>query len=319
MVWTASVIHAFRGTCPMAGPRFTTPTWTSCCARASIYPGMSSFEVEALQALEEWNLNDRKQGLSYGAFAAHRWLDIGAAGRRQRRASAGSLVQSTVRDLADDFLAGYFKSQAWSGPATGKPSKQAREFASLMAERSGVLLEEADGFHFGDHLTMQEFLAGLLPGRITARTTPRVTQRLWRQKYRRDLVAGGIAAGDRLPGGQGVVATGWGAAAPASAPGRGAGPTAGCTGVGRQRLRAVSRCCKRRRAGMNRLCGELAGQLVLDVCGAPRWLRPIAGARHGRAGPGPAVGLGGPSPLSGPAGLPGLIPIPAGPFVMGQG
>ncbi|HSN77145.1 MAG TPA: NACHT domain-containing protein, partial [Anaerolineae bacterium] len=168
MVWTAAVIHAFRGNLP-DGRAALYDAYLDILLRKSF--DLGEFEVEALTQLEgRWNLQDRKQGLSYGAFAAHRWLED-----PERRAGASDEARSapviTVRDLADDFLAGYFQSQAWAADAR-EARQQAREFAALMAERSGILIEEADGFRFGDHLTMQEFLAGRYLGEYYRQDDP---------------------------------------------------------------------------------------------------------------------------------------------------
>jgi formylglycine-generating enzyme required for sulfatase activity len=42
-----------------------------------------------------------------------------------------------------------------------RAEKEARDFLNLMAERSGLLHAQPEGYTFGDHLTLQEFLAAL--------------------------------------------------------------------------------------------------------------------------------------------------------------
>ena len=311
MVWTAAVIHAFRGNLP-DGRAALYDAYVDILLRKSF--DLGEFEVEALQALEgAWNLPDRKQGLSYGAFAAHRWLED-----PERRASASDEARRspviTVRDLADDFLAGYFKSQAWAADAR-EARQQAREFAALMAERSGILIEEADGFRFGDHLTMQEFLAGRYlgeyyrqddPASYTAFVGEKYGAAWWREVFL--LGIGYLAAKGGRDGLDLLRLLARQGAAPAQR--LAALEVAGTACAQLAVLQAPPRWYEQARS-------ELAGQLYDALWGAPLAApipaRHLAGLALGRL-----WGWEGDPRFQGPLGLPDFVAIPAGPFSMGR-
>ncbi len=135
MVWTAAVIHAFRGTLPEG--------------RAALYDAYvqivmgklfdeMDFDVKALSPLTGALLpvKDRILALSYGAFRTH---------ERGKQVIA-------EEELVSEVLTPYFGARRWS--------MAPRDFVDIMLERSGILMEADGGLRFGSHLSMQEFLAG---------------------------------------------------------------------------------------------------------------------------------------------------------------
>ncbi|MEA3309844.1 MAG: SUMF1/EgtB/PvdO family nonheme iron enzyme [Chloroflexota bacterium] len=152
MVWTSAVIHALRGELPES--------------RAALYDAYvdillkQSFKrtrgaVEALTPLidsEDWPLADRRHYLTYAAFKVHALLETQPERQADRQVVVGE------DELINDVLAPYFHENL--GDTLRKACDRAREFVTLMVERSGLLYENEQGYYsFGDHLTMQEFLA----------------------------------------------------------------------------------------------------------------------------------------------------------------
>ncbi|HQE94212.1 MAG TPA: NACHT domain-containing protein, partial [Anaerolineae bacterium] len=151
MVWTAAVIHALRGELPDS--------------RAALYDAYvdillkqsfkrTRYDVTTVDILAEgqgWPLADRLHYLTYAAFQVHTML----AGHPERHDEQRVVIGED--ELADDVLAPYFHANL--GYTRREARDRAREFITLMVERSGLLYETDQGYTFGDHLTMQEFLA----------------------------------------------------------------------------------------------------------------------------------------------------------------
>jgi formylglycine-generating enzyme required for sulfatase activity len=156
MVWTAAVIHALRGELP-EGRAALYDAYVDILLKQSFK--RTRYDTKAVDELADgggWPLPDRRHYLTYAAFQVHRLLE----GHPERR-GARSVVLGE-EELADRVLAGYFQQNlALPGPLA---RQRAREFLTLMAERSGLLYESAQGYTLGDHLTMQEFLAGCYLG-----------------------------------------------------------------------------------------------------------------------------------------------------------
>jgi formylglycine-generating enzyme required for sulfatase activity/transcriptional regulator with XRE-family HTH domain len=152
MVWTAAVIHALRGELPES--------------RAALYDAYvdillkqsfkrTRYDTAAVDELVEgqgWPLPERREYLTHAAFEIHRRLETQPERRGERRVVVGE------DELTDQVLAPYLHKH--SGMPLREARRRAREFLTLMVERSGLLYETDQGYTIGDHLTMQEFLAG---------------------------------------------------------------------------------------------------------------------------------------------------------------
>lgn len=161
MVWTAAVIHALRGRLPEG--------------RAALYDAYvdillkKSFEharddtapLEELVGGQDFSLQDRRHYLSYAAFQVHGLLESHPERHPGREEERAILVGED--ELVDDVLAPYFQDKMYlADPREAR--QRAQRFVALMVERSGLLYETAQGYTIGDHLTMQEFLAGCYLG-----------------------------------------------------------------------------------------------------------------------------------------------------------
>jgi formylglycine-generating enzyme required for sulfatase activity len=160
MVWTAAVIHALRGQLPES--------------RAALYDGYvdillrhsfkrSHFDTASVDELSGglgWPLQERRHYLTYAAFQVHRLLEDQPERRAVRPGSQHAVVGED--ELADRVLARYFCDNLALGASEAR--RRAREFLGLMVAHSGLLYETPQGYTVGDHLTMQEFLAGCYLG-----------------------------------------------------------------------------------------------------------------------------------------------------------
>jgi formylglycine-generating enzyme required for sulfatase activity/Cdc6-like AAA superfamily ATPase len=160
MIWTAAVIHALRGELPYS--------------RAALYDAYvdimlkhsykrTRYDVAARDELADgqgWPLPDRRHYLTYVAFEVHKMLEAQSA--RQPEPEADRHIVVSENELADQILARYFRHNLGQSPREAR--RRAREFLTLMVERSGLLYETEWGYTFGDHLTMQEFMAGCYLG-----------------------------------------------------------------------------------------------------------------------------------------------------------
>ena len=99
-----------------------------------------------------WSLTDRRQYLNYAAFQVHQLLEDQPERQGERQQVVGE------DELADTILAPYFQKHLELTPRKARES--ARDYLNLMVEYSGLLYETPQGYTIGDHLTMQEFLAG---------------------------------------------------------------------------------------------------------------------------------------------------------------
>jgi formylglycine-generating enzyme required for sulfatase activity/transcriptional regulator with XRE-family HTH domain len=156
MVWTAAVIHALRGRLPES--------------RASLYDAYvdillkhsfkrAQYDTAPVEQLSDglgWPLQERRHYLTYAAFQVHRLLESQPERRGERRLVVGE------DELADQVLARYFRDNLLMDAHEAR--HRAREFLSLMVAHSGLLHETSQGYTVGDHLTMQEFLAGCYLG-----------------------------------------------------------------------------------------------------------------------------------------------------------
>jgi formylglycine-generating enzyme required for sulfatase activity len=152
MVWTAAVIHALRGELP-EGRAALYEAYVDILLKQSFK--RTRYDTAAVDELAdggEWPLADRREYLTYAAFGVHRLLEDRPARRGERVVVVGE------DELADELLAPYL--QEHTGLTLRDARRRARDFLALMVERSGLLYETEGGYTLGDHLTMQEFLAG---------------------------------------------------------------------------------------------------------------------------------------------------------------
>jgi hypothetical protein len=152
MVWTAAVIHALRGELP-EGRAALYDAYVDILLKQSFK--RTRYDTAAVDELADgggWPLAERRELLAYAAFQVHRRLEDRPPERGSRSAVVGE------DELADELLAPYL--QEYAGLKLREARLRAREFLALMVERSGLLYETEDGYTIGDHLTMQEFLAG---------------------------------------------------------------------------------------------------------------------------------------------------------------
>lgn len=116
--------------------------------------------IEGWAQSGDWSEQDRWQILTYGAFSAHKRNETQERDpetqERSRRLSLGFRELTAL--LANYMVAQKFVSTERQG------QDRAKQFVTLMLEQSGLLVEEQGVYRFGDHLTMQEYLAGCYVG-----------------------------------------------------------------------------------------------------------------------------------------------------------
>ena len=150
MVWTATLIHYADRELPEQRAELYN-------AYVDVLLGERLHEEESAEAAqrlrgERWPVEDRRLYLTYAAYEAHR----GAAGERTDRQRDALVVvdeHDLVRRILAPFMADYLGLDD-----RRKAEREAAAFVELMAERSGLLHAHEEGYSFGDHLTVQEFL-----------------------------------------------------------------------------------------------------------------------------------------------------------------
>ncbi|MCB9077913.1 MAG: SUMF1/EgtB/PvdO family nonheme iron enzyme [Anaerolineaceae bacterium] len=152
MVWTAAVIHALRGKLPDSRAALYNAYVDILLKHSFKESHFDTASVEELAGGQGWSLPDRRLYLNYAAFQVHRLLES----QPERQAGRPIIGED---ELADTILAGYFQQQGLAATAN-EARRQARDFLELMTAHSGLLYETPEGYTIGDHLTMQEFLAG---------------------------------------------------------------------------------------------------------------------------------------------------------------
>ena len=186
----------------------------------------------------------------------------------------------------------------------------------MMVERSGLLVEDADGFHFGDHLTMQEFLAACYLGGNYGYDDRRGYETLIREKtgvaWWREvflLAVGALAARGGREGADLLRLLARQGQAPAER--LAALELAGSACAQFQVLQAPP-------GWFTQLRGELAGQLEQAVLSDKRLAAPVQARHLAGLALGRLWGWEGDPRFQGPLGLPEFVAIPAGSFVMGR-
>jgi len=150
MVWTATLIHYADRELPEQRAELYN-------AYVDVLLGERLHEEESAEAAQRlrgdrWSLEDRRLYLTYAAYEAHRQ----AAGERTGR-QRDALVVVDERDLVRRILAPFMADYLGLDDRR-KAEREAADFVALMAERSGLLHAHEEGYSFGDHLTVQEFL-----------------------------------------------------------------------------------------------------------------------------------------------------------------
>jgi len=148
MVWTATLIHYANRELPEQRAELYK-------AYVDVLLGERLHEEESAEAAkllreDRWSLDDRQLYLTYAAYQVH----LGAEEETGRR---DALVVVDERDLVRRILAPFMMD--YLGLDERQARKEAADFVALMAERSGLLHAHEEGYSFGDHLTVQEFLA----------------------------------------------------------------------------------------------------------------------------------------------------------------
>ena len=150
MVWTATLIHYARRELPEQRAELYN-------AYVDVLLGERLHEEESAEAAqrlrgERWSLDDRRLYLTFAAYQVHR--QAGAEGPGRER---DALVVVDEGDLVGRILAPFMMD--YRGLDRRAARREAADFVALMAERSGLLQAHEEGYSFGDHLTVQEFLA----------------------------------------------------------------------------------------------------------------------------------------------------------------
>jgi formylglycine-generating enzyme required for sulfatase activity/energy-coupling factor transporter ATP-binding protein EcfA2 len=151
MVWAAAIVHTSKGRLPESRAALY-HAYVDILLRHSLkqYEGDIGAVLE-LTGGQDFMLSERQEYLTYAAFEVHRRL-APPAGKPERQ-----LVFVGERDLTDDILAPYFEEAFGDKPRIAR--RKAQQYLNLMVEHSGLIVQTEEGYAFGDHLTMQEFLA----------------------------------------------------------------------------------------------------------------------------------------------------------------
>jgi formylglycine-generating enzyme required for sulfatase activity/energy-coupling factor transporter ATP-binding protein EcfA2 len=151
MVWTATLIHYADRELPEQRAELY-GAYADVLLGERLHEEESAEPAQRLRA-ERWPLEDRRLYLTYAAYQVH----AGAESERAERRGRDALVIVDEHDLVRRVLAPFMAS--YLGLQTRQARREAADFVALMAERSGLLHAHEGGYSFGDHLTVQEFLA----------------------------------------------------------------------------------------------------------------------------------------------------------------
>ncbi len=197
MVWTAAVIHALRGKLPEGRAALYDAYVDILLKKSFEHARDDTVSLGELVGGQDFSLQDRRHYLSYAAFQAHLLLE--AHPERHPAQEDDRTVLVGEDELVDEVLAPYFQDKMYLD-SLGEARQCAQTFVSLMVERSGLLYETRQGYTIGDHLTMQEFLAGCYlgdhyrfedPQAYTAFLKDKVDRSWWREVF---LLAAGYLA-----------------------------------------------------------------------------------------------------------------------------
>ena len=163
MVWTATLIHYADRELPEQRAELYN-------AYVDVLLGERLHVEESAEAAQQlqgrWSVDERRLYLSYAAWQAHQGAEAERTGSRSgdaaHRSGDGVVVvdeQDLVRGILAPKMAEWMMLSGDARQIERQARQEAREFLAFMAERSGLLHAHAEGYSFGDHLTVQEFLA----------------------------------------------------------------------------------------------------------------------------------------------------------------
>jgi formylglycine-generating enzyme required for sulfatase activity/energy-coupling factor transporter ATP-binding protein EcfA2 len=304
MVWTATLIHYAERQLPEQRAELY-------AAYVDVLLGERLHEEEgaaAAQALRDarWPFDDRRLYLTYAAYKAHE----GAAHAPRGEGGSESLVvvdeTALVREILAPFMAETMMIDTTIRQGRRRARREARDFLNVMAERSGLLHAHPEGYTFGDHLTLQEFLAAhylvrnLYGGERMAFLEAHVGESWWREVIL--LMAGSLLRQSRQA--QRFLLDALGAL-----PGRGDTHAYGLAWAGRALLEIPEG-----RVGWHRgVRAQLARRLVQVLrCNPPE------ASVAARVEAGDVLGALGDPRFAGDLHLPEFIPLPGGAFWMGS-
>ncbi len=304
LVWTATLIHYADRELPEQRAELYQ-------AYVDVLLGERLHEeegAEAAQALRDarWPAADRQLYLTYAAYKTHE----GAAAERSRSGKRQALVvvdeTSLKREILAPFMAETLMLEVSTRAGRRQVEQEAADFIKLMAERSGLLHAQPEGYTFGDHLTLQEFLAAhylvknLHGQERLAFLTAHVGQSWWREVCL--LMAGTLLQESRQA--QRFLLQELGAL-----PGNDEAHAYGVAWAGRALLEIPPA-----RVGWHTNArAELAQRLVQVL-----WQNPPQTSLPARLEVGEVLGRLGDPRFSGPCSLPKFIPLPGGEFWMGD-
>ena len=158
-LWTTAIVDVFEGTLPK-GRAALYERYVDIMLKKKYELQRGDARAVDAWANQDWTVEERWQVLTFAAFGAHRWLET----KPPESDVIDSLDSAITLDLliSEEMLTGYLNKHLYVRPEEAK--NKAKAFVALMAEQSGLLIEDARGYHFGTHQTMQEFLAGCYLG-----------------------------------------------------------------------------------------------------------------------------------------------------------
>lgn len=157
MVWTATLIHYADRELPEQRAELYR-------AYVDVLLGERLHEEESAEAAqrlrdERWSMDDRLLYLTYAAYQAHEGEEKNRRGGQGRDALVVVDEQDLVKRILAPFMAKNMMLSGEPRQVQRQAEREASEFLASMAERSGLLDAHAEGYSFGDHLTVQEYLA----------------------------------------------------------------------------------------------------------------------------------------------------------------
>ncbi len=307
MVWAATIIHYTKNDLPEQ--------------RAELYRAYVEVllgerlheeqqDAKAAQYLRDydWPMGDRLLYLSYAAYQAHLGAET-ERGDRDRQAVVIVDEDDLVKHILTPYMIENRMLDGEKHQVRRQIQEEARKFVTFMAERSGLLCQvpEGGGYSFGDHLTVQEFLAARhLVDNVRGTSEWReflqahAGQGWWLETYL--LMAGCLL--EKSEQARRFLLDELG-----KLPGDGDAPAYGVAWAGRALLEIPSR----RVGWYDSARDELARRLVRIL-----WQNPPAASVAARAEAGDVLGRLGDPRFTGPCLLPEFIPITGGLFWMGS-
>ncbi len=308
MLWTAAVVHNLRGELPQTRAALYR-AYVDILLRHSYKQQEGDVDDLALVTGAGFSLEERHEYLTYAAFEAHKRLEHRTERRVADRPALSRRV--LVEEILTPRLARFDEREV--------AAVKAQRYLTVMVEHSGLIVETDAGYAFGDHLTMQEFLAGCYLGAQYYRHKGLIRDAVARSWWKEVLLfAVGYLAEDRdrssdtpellriLSGDEGL-----------DAERRLAHLTLAGEALAQLKARRQPPSWYGHLA--RRFANQLYARLYAEPAAAPIAARHEAGLVLGQlyGMPGDKMGVGDPR-FTGPQGLPDFVEIPAGDFWMGS-